>query len=48
MLLLCFVDLVVGAPRENGNAGAVYVFQGSNIGLLTEKSQVGSTCSFEV
>lgn len=32
-------DLVVGAPRENGNAGAVYVFQGSNIGLLTEKSQ---------
>ena len=34
------IDLVVGAPYEDGGQGAVYVFQGSNNGLITKYSQV--------
>ena len=35
-----FIDFVVGAPYEGGNVGAVYIYHGSENGVVEPYSQV--------
>ena len=40
--ILC-LDLIVGAPHQNGGQGAVFVYEGSKDGIVQKAVQVGSS-----